>query len=238
MRPLKRRRESVRHLARAERESAARTAVAGGRRKSAPSSSTDAESAQWKSSSTRTSGSSAARSLKQRAYRTVAADSARAGAPRLAGRERDSDGNTCASSACTSSSSVASRSGRGSRRTRPTRVDEDRERQVALELGRRPREDEVPARLGTSGELVEQPGLPDPRLAHQLDRTGRASLELVEQLLERLSSSPRPTRGFAGAWSRATPCVIAPSLAGQRVSSQSRRVRHPRKHRSRSAVCY
>src|SRR5438067_10483991 len=57
---------------------------------------------------------------------------------------------------------------------------EDRERQVALELGCGPRQNQVPAQLGTSRKLVEEPGLADPRLTNQLDRSGLASAELVE----------------------------------------------------------
>jgi hypothetical protein len=46
------------------------------------------------------------------------------------------------------------------------RMHEDRKRQLALELGRGPREHEVPAQLCTSGELEEQARLADSGLAH------------------------------------------------------------------------
>ena len=54
------------------------------------------------------------------------------------------------------------------------RIHEDRERQVALELGCRPRKDEIAALLGASGELPEQPRLADPGLTDELDRGSRA----------------------------------------------------------------
>jgi hypothetical protein len=43
----------------------------------------------------------------------------------------------------------------------------------------------VPAGLGASGQLLEEPGLADPRLARQLDRARMASVELVQDPLER-----------------------------------------------------
>ena len=65
------------------------------------------------------------------------------------------------------------------------RVHEDGEGQVAFELRRRSREDELPAQLGARAELSEQPGLADPRLPNQLDRGRAASSELVEGVLKR-----------------------------------------------------
>ena len=44
----------------------------------------------------------------------------------------------------------------------------------------RPGKDEVPARLGASGELPEQARLADPGFADQLDRAGAAPVEVVE----------------------------------------------------------
>ena len=54
--PLERGRQAVWQSGADDQPTAIRTAAAGGRRSSAPSSSTDAESAQWTSSSTSTSG--------------------------------------------------------------------------------------------------------------------------------------------------------------------------------------
>jgi hypothetical protein len=71
----------------------------------------------------------------------------------------------------------------------------DREGQVALKLGRRPRKNQISAQLGARGELAEQARLADPRLAHQLDRRGRASVELIEQLLERIEVVGAPNEG-------------------------------------------
>ena len=66
------------------------------------------------------------------------------------------------------------------------RVDEDGERQVLLEFRRRPTENQVPAGLGASGELSKETGLADPRFARDLGRARVPSIELVEQLLDRI----------------------------------------------------
>ena len=58
------------------------------------------------------------------------------------------------------------------------RVDEDPERQVALELGRAARQHEAAAVVGHRLELRQQPRLADARLAHELDRA-RAALERI-----------------------------------------------------------
>jgi hypothetical protein len=65
------------------------------------------------------------------------------------------------------------------------RIDEHRERQVVLELRRRPGQNQMPARPGASGELPQQPGLADPRFARHLNRARTASIQLVEDPLER-----------------------------------------------------
>ena len=65
------------------------------------------------------------------------------------------------------------------------RVHEDRKRKVSLELRGRSREHEMSPRFGARGELCEQAGLADPRLADQLDRGGTARVELVEGVVER-----------------------------------------------------
>jgi hypothetical protein len=61
-------------------------------------------------------------------------------------------------------------------------IDEDRERQVSLELRSRAEEHERPLRIRPGGELGEQAGLPDPRLPDELDRSGL--IELPEYLIE------------------------------------------------------
>ena len=79
------------------------------------------------------------------------------------------------------------------------RIDEDGERQVVLELRRRPAENEVPADLGASGELPEKTRLADPRFARHLDRARAASIELVEEPLERLELVGTPDEVLAHA---------------------------------------
>ena len=96
------------------------------------------------------------------------------------------------------------------------RMHEDRKRQLALELRRRPRENEVPAQLGTSRQVREEARLADTQLAHQLDRTGRASVELVEHPLERIEFGGAPhERLMLARCPAATPSAIKPPLAGQ-----------------------
>lgn len=65
------------------------------------------------------------------------------------------------------------------------RIEENREREAALELRCRSPENQVAPGLGPSGELLEEPGLADPRLPRQLDRAPMASVELVQDPLER-----------------------------------------------------
>jgi hypothetical protein len=72
------------------------------------------------------------------------------------------------------------------------RMHENRKRQVALQLRRRPREDEVSPQLRISRELRQQARLPNPRLAHQFDCTGASPVELVEHLRERVEFSGAP----------------------------------------------
>ena len=64
-------------------------------------------------------------------------------------------------------------------------VDEDPEREVLLELGRRAFEHEMTARVGPRGELGEQAALADPRRSDHLDRARRPALERRERLVER-----------------------------------------------------
>ena len=63
------------------------------------------------------------------------------------------------------------------------RVDEDPEGEIALELGCRPAEDEVPMRIGPSGGLGEQASLPDARFADQCERGRRWSVSQAEERL-------------------------------------------------------
>jgi hypothetical protein len=65
------------------------------------------------------------------------------------------------------------------------RIDEDRERQVALELGGRAREDEVVSGIGANRQLGQEARLADARLADEQDR-GRATLiELGQDSIQR-----------------------------------------------------
>ena len=66
------------------------------------------------------------------------------------------------------------------------RVDEDRERHVALELGRRAVEHQVPARIGRALELGEQSRLADARLADQQECRRTTLVEAVEGAVEGL----------------------------------------------------
>ena len=61
------------------------------------------------------------------------------------------------------------------------RVHEHPERQVALLLGPASAEHQHPVSLDAIPELGQQPGLPDPRRAEQLDRGGLAGLETAER---------------------------------------------------------
>ena len=61
------------------------------------------------------------------------------------------------------------------------RVHEHPERQVALLLGTASAEHQPPVSLDAIPELRQQPGLPDPRRAEQLDRGGLAALETAER---------------------------------------------------------
>ena len=83
------------------------------------------------------------------------------------------------------------------------RVHEDRERQVALELGRRAGEHEVPRASGASGELGQQAGLADSRLADEQDRGRAALVELGQRPIERaqLLGAPDEVVGLQGHFS-------------------------------------
>lgn len=66
------------------------------------------------------------------------------------------------------------------------RVDEDPERQVELELPGSPREDEVPARVGTDSELGEKPRLADSGLPDHFERRGLSPSDLGEEAVHRV----------------------------------------------------
>src|SRR5215217_1162476 len=63
-------------------------------------------------------------------------------------------------------------------------VDEDGERQVALELRRPSRQDEQPAAVRPRAQLGEQARLADAWFARQLERAGASALEFDERLLQ------------------------------------------------------
>src|SRR5207249_23728 len=65
------------------------------------------------------------------------------------------------------------------------RVDEHPERQVALELGRAPRENDVAARVRPRGEFGEEAGLANARLADQFKRCGLPPVQVIEEIVER-----------------------------------------------------
>jgi hypothetical protein len=71
-------------------------------------------------------------------------------------------------------------------------VDADPEREVAFELGARSGQDDVPAGIGTRGELGDQPGLADPGGADDLDGAGSPGCELVEGVVEPLEFRTAP----------------------------------------------
>ncbi len=64
------------------------------------------------------------------------------------------------------------------------RVDEHPERQVSLELRRRPAENEMPTRIGAGGELREKAGLADAWLTHERKRSRPPPLQPREHVIE------------------------------------------------------
>jgi hypothetical protein len=72
------------------------------------------------------------------------------------------------------------------------RVDEDAERDLLLELGRRPGEDDVPALRGARAQRTEEARLADPRLALDGQAPGRRAVERVEHPLETLELRAAP----------------------------------------------
>ncbi len=64
------------------------------------------------------------------------------------------------------------------------RVDEDRERQVPLQLRRGAGQDQLPGRLRAGSQFPQQPRLADPGLARQLDRARPAPAEASQNLVD------------------------------------------------------
>jgi hypothetical protein len=81
------------------------------------------------------------------------------------------------------------------REVRVERVHEDRERDLALELGGTAREDEMPAFLGTGDEGPQQRGLADPRLTRDPEQRRALVVEPRECCFDRLELL-RPTDEF------------------------------------------
>ena len=65
------------------------------------------------------------------------------------------------------------------------RVDEERERQIALELGCRAGEDEMPLGVRPSAELGQEPRLADARLADEQNGDRAPPIELGQRSIQR-----------------------------------------------------
>ena len=80
------------------------------------------------------------------------------------------------------------------------RVDEDGEGQVALELGGRAREHEVPGRVGAGRDLGQETRLADARLADEQRRRRAALIEIGQDAVERteLLGAPDEMVGLGG----------------------------------------
>jgi hypothetical protein len=65
------------------------------------------------------------------------------------------------------------------------RVDEHGERKIMFLFGRGPRQNDVSAGLGSTGELSQQTRLADAGFAHELDRRRAALVEVVEERVDR-----------------------------------------------------
>ena len=76
------------------------------------------------------------------------------------------------------------------------RVDPDRERQLALQLGSAAHEHGVPALGGALGELPEQPRLADPRLAADHQPAGAAGAEAVQRRVHRRQLLAAPDKSL------------------------------------------
>ena len=72
------------------------------------------------------------------------------------------------------------------------RVNEHPERQVSLELRCRPAEHEVPTPISPGRKLREKPRLANPRLTHQRNRSGLATVQIDEQIIENTARCGAP----------------------------------------------
>jgi hypothetical protein len=79
-------------------------------------------------------------------------------------------------------------------------VDEDPERQVALQLGRAAAEDGAPARVRALGQLGQQAGLADPRLALDDERNRPPVAQLAEGAIDRVQLGGAPRRSGRRPW--------------------------------------
>ena len=113
----------------------------------------------------------------------------------------DSDGNTVASSARTRVLEVVEPLRLQPLEVLVERVDEHPEREILLQLRRRPRQDEMSESVGLDGELGEQARLADAGLTHQLDGHRVALAELGDEPVERPKLGGRPTNCSATAMS-------------------------------------
>ena len=101
------------------------------------------------------------------------------------------------------------------------RVDPDRERQLALELGAAADEHGMPPRGGALGELAEQPGLADPGLAADTTtQRGRGARSASSAASSAASSCRRPMNRLSAFSTVATPCATLnhPQCREQRAS--------------------
>jgi hypothetical protein len=76
------------------------------------------------------------------------------------------------------------------------RVDEQPERQLALELGGAPGQHELPALVGARGQLGEQTSLAHARLPEQREHAWTSPPELGERVLQRLQLAGAPDEPF------------------------------------------
>ena len=186
--------EPLRHLARAERERDQHRR-AGGRRSSAPTSSTEAASAQWRSSSTSTSGCVCGQALEQLAHRTVAAVTLVLERRRRAAARRGQRGeDVCELGLRRRRRAASSRLGSSPSHVLVQGVHEHPERHVALEFRAEPASTRCLRVSARVGELREQARLADPGLAHDLDAPRHARRRARRATRSTTSSSRlRPT---------------------------------------------
>ena len=175
------------------------TAAAGGRRSSAPSSSTDAGVGPVEVVEHEHERPRLRELLEQLAHRAVAAVALVLGRTARPSASADSDGKTCASSACTSSSRAASRSGSRLATYSSSASTKTENGRSCSNSDADPTRTRCPRSSARAASSREQARLADPRLAHQLERAGPARVELVEQLLERVELVGAPDEGVGRA---------------------------------------